>query len=169
MSDPLHSPVHLGLGPSPKPFTLYVSTEHNPVGWHGWDHHRGEPIIIDEPAVTGYVRAVGVVERERRGEMKPKLNIQLAAGQRNYIIEAGLDTHFSRSVLAAMARLEHKHFKRALTIVVEPGDRESKVVFGNLYFAELGHEVRTQPHARDKDVDVLLEHVRATLAEDHIA
>ena len=161
----MFDPSRLGLGPSPKPFFLYVSTEHSPTGWHGWDHASAEPVVVDWPAVTGYVRRVEVVERERRGEMKAKLDVHVAAGPRNFVVEAGLTTHFSRGVLSALVRLQPEHFVYPLTLAVEPGDREAKVVFGNVYNATNGGEIRGSAQARDEDPAELVRRVQAAIEE----
>ena len=157
--------LHLGLGPSPKPQFLYVSTEHFAQGWHFWDHGAGVPYEVGEPALTGYVRKVEVVERTRRGESKLKLDLHVHAGPRRYIVEAGLDTHFSRSMLAALARLQPRHFLRPLVVAVEPGTAEAKVVFGNLYDAETGVEIRGSDEARQSDPARLARRVQAAIED----
>jgi hypothetical protein len=154
--------LHLGLGPSPRPQFLYVSTEHSPTGWHLWNHATAEAIIVEEPALTGYVRAVEVVERERRGEIKQKLNLHVACGPRRYIVEAGLTTQFARSILSALARLQPEHFAYPLTVAVERGSDE-KVVFGNLYNATNGGEIKGAADARERDPADLARAVQANL------
>lgn len=156
--------IHLGLGPSPRPEYLYVSTDHSPSGWHRWNHAKNEPIIVDEPAVTGYVTKAERVEKEYQGKATPKLCLHVSAGPRTYVVQSGLDTQFSHGVLAALARLEPSHFDHALTIEVQPGDT-GKVVFGNLYNAANGRRVRHADTDQDESAENLLARVQATLAE----
>jgi hypothetical protein len=159
----MHAPLHLGLGPSPRPEFLYVSTEHSPSGWHRWDHARGEAVVVAENACTGYLRDVAAVERERRGETKVKLDLTLACGPRVYVVESGIETQFSRSVLAALARLTPRHLRRALCVEVRPGD-EDKVVFGDVFDAASGVRINTLSQDREAAPEALLARVRDALA-----
>lgn len=156
--------VHFGLGPSPRPEYLYVSTDHSAAGWHRWNHVKNEPIVVEEPAVTGYVRKVERVEKEYGGKPTPKLQVTIAAPPRTYVIQSGLDTQFSHGVLSALARLAPSHFDYPLSIEVQPGDT-GKVVFGNVYNAQNGGRVWALEEDADESAEKLLERVQASLAQ----
>ena len=153
----------LGLGPSPKPEYLYVSTEHSPVGWHRWNHAKAEPIRVEDPALTGYIVAVDTVEKEYKGAVNVKVNIHVSCGQRNYVIQSGLTTTFSKGVLGALCRLQPHHFRAPLTIAVTAGD-EGKVVFGDVWNPANGQRIPFKDQPDDHHMNALVEAVAARIA-----
>ncbi|MDZ8086393.1 MAG: hypothetical protein RMY16_12645 [Nostoc sp. DedQUE12b] len=65
-------------------------------------------------ALTGYLKELKFEKCERRGKEVYKLLITIQA-DRPYILESGYDTHFAKSVLAAIATLTPEQLYSPIT------------------------------------------------------
>ncbi len=124
----------LGFGKKAQP--VYVFVKHSPESlWYSRDKAAQENVPISERDLTGYLVNVWRFERrdDATGEVVPKLMVQVHA-DREYIIQSGLETNFSRSLLAGLLELEVDDLKNPITLVVEDnaGGRGRPTVFARL-------------------------------------
>lgn len=122
----------LGLGAFPVPIRLYVGQETagtDKCGWYLFDIDKDMKTPIKEPALTGYLKAVQLIEKTSRRGDTVKLDITIQA-DKPYIVRSGLDTLFARGLLLALDLIES--FDLPVTIGVVPGD-EGKAVFARVY------------------------------------
>ena len=121
----------LGFGKKAQP--VYVFVKHSPESlWYSRDKAVGENVPILERDLTGYLVNVWRFERrdDTTGEVVPKLMVQVHA-DREYVIQSGFETNFSKSLLAGLLELEVTELKSPLTLVVEDntGGRGRPTVF----------------------------------------
>ncbi len=89
----------LGFGQPPTPTTIFINRSHGGC-WYRLEN--GNPVVIQEPALTCRLQAAHFETVSRRDKETSKLRISVVA-DRPYILEAGGTTQFSRSFLAACA------------------------------------------------------------------
>ncbi|WP_341528481.1 hypothetical protein WKK05_03815 [Nostoc sp. UHCC 0302] len=93
---------------------------HNKSLWYTLSND--EPVAITQTALTGYLRELKFEKSDRNGEEKCKLLISIQA-DKLYILESGYDTHFSKSILAAVALLTPQQLYSPVTIQPQAGDK----------------------------------------------
>lgn len=109
----------LGLHSEAGSCKIYCN-RHNKSLWYTLSND--EPIEITQTALTGYLRELKFEKSQRNGEEKCKLLISIQA-DRLYILETGYDTHFSKSILAAVALLTPQQLYSPVTIQPQAGDK----------------------------------------------
>jgi hypothetical protein len=121
----------LGFGPAPKSQVyVFCNRKHGGV-WYSLDS-QSQPINIEQPALTGYIRKLEFKETVRRGEKSHKLHCYIEADQL-YILEGSAVAHFSKGLLSAIAFLTPEQLKQPITIVPQPSTENGEVLFSNLY------------------------------------
>ena len=125
------SKQQIGFGHPPKPRYIYTNRQYPECLWYFWDgeNKRHEPILFN--ALTGIIEKLETEEKEYKGKRNLKINLHIRA-ERNYVIESGTETMFSKGLLYTLSRLPVEKFKQPITIAVEPGDTE-KVSFCRIY------------------------------------
>ena len=133
----------LGLGPSPKIEWIDINADSKPRGWHVYDFVSGEPIPVEEAALTGHIWKIEEYIRETTSHGDaPKLRVYLNCGRRNYGLVTGFTSNFGRGLLACLLTLNKSSIKKALTIAPNLGDQDKKVVFCSVYEAQSGFNIR---------------------------
>ena len=124
------------LGFGKKQARTYIFIRHSPESlWYTRDKLEQVNIAISERDLTGYLRNVWRYDRPDKSteEVVPKLMVEIDA-DRPYVIQTGIDTNFTKSLLAALLELEPKDLKVPVTLVVEDnaGGRGRPTVFARL-------------------------------------
>jgi hypothetical protein len=140
--------VPLGFSSPPKPRFIYANRQYNDCLWYFWNGARNEHEPIESTAITGWVEKLEIEEKEFRGRTEAKVNLTLRA-DRPYVIQAGLDTIFARSLIYTLAKLPAEAFRQPVMIAVEPGDTEA-VLFCRIYNPANGKSVFA-PYPEDTD------------------
>lgn len=104
----------------------------------------GQPVILEAAALTGYLKELKFEETTRRGKQVYKLLTHIE-GDRPYVIESGHDSHFSKGLLSAVARLNKGELRQPLTIEPRAADEET-VLFCSCY---LGNNYIYAPYSED--------------------
>lgn len=150
----------LGFGKKQEPTFVFI--RHSPESlWYSRDRREAENVPIPERDLTGYLKNVWRYDRidQNTGESVPKLMLELHA-DKHYIIQTGMDTNFSKSLLAGLLELSPENLDKPVTLVVEDnaGGRGRPTVFARLEVAG----VRVKP-TFDRTVvpDELLAEVQA--------
>jgi hypothetical protein len=131
--------VALGFSSPPKPRFIYANRQYGDCLWYFWNSAKNEHEPIDATALTGWVEKLEIEEKEFRGRTETKVNLTLRA-DRTYIIQAGFETIFARSLLHTLAKLPADAFRQPIMIAVEPGDTE-QVLFCRIYNPATGKSV----------------------------
>ncbi len=117
----------LGFGKRQEPSYVFVKWDGASV-WYGRDKHEGVNRPIEERDLTGYLLNVWRFDRvdATTQEKVPRLNIQVRA-DKDYIVQTGFTTNFSKTFLAGLNELEPGALKEPVTLVVETneGSRQS--------------------------------------------
>ena len=124
----------LGFGKKPQP--TYVFIKHTPQSlWYSRDKQQGENIPIIDRDLVGYLRNVWRFDRldQSTHETVPKLMLHVHA-DREYIIQSGLSTNFSKSLLVGLLELPLEALQEPLTLLVEDnaGGKGRPTVFARL-------------------------------------
>ena len=124
----------LGFGKKAQP--VYVFVKHSPEClWYTRDKHEAQNVPISERDLTGYLQGVWRFDREDQstGAQVPKLML-LVHADRDYVIQSGLETNFSKSFLAGLLELPTEALQEPLTLLVEDntGGRGRPTVFARL-------------------------------------
>lgn len=109
----------LGFGKRQEPTFIFI--RHSPESlWYSRDRREAENVPIPERDLTGYLKNVWRYDRtdQNSGERVPKLMLEIHADKR-YVIQTGLETNFSKSLLAGMLELNPEALLKPLTLVVE--------------------------------------------------
>ncbi|MBD2533480.1 hypothetical protein H6G97_29540 [Nostoc flagelliforme FACHB-838] len=107
---------------------------HNGSLWYTLSNNEVTPIA--STALTGYLRELKFEKCERRSKEVYKLLATIQA-DRTYILESGHDTHFTKSILAAMpaatrsgnATLTPQQLYSPITLQPTPGTTDENVLF----------------------------------------
>ena len=127
----LSSKQQIGFGHPPKPRYIYTNRQYPDCLWYFWDGENKKHEPIQFQALTGIIEKLDTEEKEYKGKRNLKINLHIRA-ERNYVIESGTETMFSKGLLYTLSRLPVEKFKQPITIAVEPGDTE-KVSFCRIY------------------------------------
>jgi hypothetical protein len=124
----------LGFGKKQEPTFIFI--RHSPESlWYSRDRREAENVPIPERDLTGYLRNVWRYDRtdQNTGESVPKLMLEIQA-DKHYVIQTGLDTNFSKSLLAGLLELGPEDLDKPVTLVVEDnaGGRGRPTVFARL-------------------------------------
>jgi hypothetical protein len=121
----------LGFGISPRPSRIFIGKELGAL-WYFWNSDKGEPVVINELSLTGYLRSIARRESVSDYGVSEKLIVGIEA-DRHYEIICGLNTWFSKSLLLSLNELDETALAR--TIIIEPtsNSNSKKVVFANVY------------------------------------
>ncbi|AUB35434.1 hypothetical protein COO91_01314 [Nostoc flagelliforme CCNUN1] len=115
----------LGLHSEAGSCKIYCN-RHNGSLWYTLNN--SEASAITQTALTGYLKELKFEKCERRGKEVYKLLITIQA-DRPYILESGHDTHFAKSVLAAIATLTPQQLYSPITLQPQPGTTDENVLF----------------------------------------
>lgn len=127
----------LGLHSEAGSCKIYCN-RHNGSLWYTLNN--SEASAITQTALTGYLKELKFEKCERRGKEVYKLLITIQA-DRPYILESGHDTHFAKSVLAAMpaatrsgnATLTPEQLYSPITLQPQPGTTDENVLFCRIW------------------------------------
>lgn len=122
----------LGFGHSPKPRYIYANRKYPDALWYFWNSAKDEHEPIEFNALTGIIERLEIdEEKEYKGKPEHKVKLHIRA-DRNYVIQAGIETLFAKGLLYTLSKLPTIAFTQAMTIAVEPGDTE-QVLFCRIY------------------------------------
>jgi hypothetical protein len=121
----------LGFGAAPKTIQYVFCNRSKGGVWYTLDS-QSQPDIIQQQAITGYIRKLEFKETIRRGEKAHKLHCTIEADCL-YILESSSKAHFSKGLLSAIASLTPDTLKQPLTIVPQPSTENGEVLFCNVY------------------------------------
>ncbi len=124
----------LGFGAAPKNQVYVFCNRKNGGLWYTLDS-QSQPVNIEQPALTGYIRKLEFKETIRRNEKSHKLHCYIEADQL-YILEGSATAHFSKGLLSAIAFLSSEQLKQPITIVPQPSTENGEVLFCNVYLDE---------------------------------
>lgn len=121
----------LGFGDAPKSQQyVFCNRKHGGI-WYTLDD-RSQPVPIEDPALTGYIRKLEFKETVRRNEKSHKLHLYIE-GDRTYVLEGSATAHFSKGILSALAMATPEQLQRPLTIVPQASTETAEVLFCNIY------------------------------------
>lgn len=111
----------------------YVYVENDQFGncWHFYGD-RTEEFSIKQNTLTGLVTELRYDTVERGGRTSSKCWVTIAALGQTYVLESGLETVFSRGVVAALAAATQEQLAQPISISVRTGDQESKAVLSTV-------------------------------------
>ncbi|BBD70439.1 hypothetical protein NIES4072_68050 [Nostoc commune NIES-4072] len=115
----------LGLHSEAGSCKIYCN-RHNGSLWYTLSNN--EVTAIASTALTGYLRELKFEKCERRSKEVYKLLATIQA-DRTYILESGHDTHFTKSILAAIATLTPEQLYSPITLQPTPGTTDENVLF----------------------------------------
>jgi hypothetical protein len=121
----------LGFGPAPKSQAYVFCNRKNGGVWYHLDD-RSQPINIEHPALTGYVRKLEFKETVRRNEKSHKLHCYIEA-DKLYVLESSATAHFSKGLLSALAFLSPQALQQPITIHPQASTENAEVLFCNVY------------------------------------
>jgi hypothetical protein len=122
---------NLGFGPAPKSQVYVFCNRKNGGVWYHLDD-RSQPINIEHPALTGYVRKLEFKETVRRNEKSHKLHCYIEA-DKLYVLESSATAHFSKGLLSALAFLSPQALQQPITIYPQASTENAEVLFCNVY------------------------------------
>jgi hypothetical protein len=121
----------LGFGASPKnQVYVFCNRKHGGI-WYHLDENS-QPINIEHPALTGYVRKLEFKETVRRNEKSHKLHCYIEA-DKLYVLESSATAHFSKGLLSTLAFLSPQALHQPLTICPQASTENGEVLFCNVY------------------------------------
>lgn len=129
----LNNPQPLGLLESG--IKIYCNRRNAPYLWYRIASDRQTVIGIEQTAIRGYVKDLKIEDRERRGKEVPKLLLRLQA-DKSYWLESGVDSNFTKGLLAAISSLSPEELQEPITIAVKAGDDDESVLFCRVYTAQ---------------------------------
>lgn len=119
----------LGFTEPPRPRYVYCNRSQNCL-WY-WLNDAREVMPISQTALTCMVKKLEFKQVERRGKDTWKMHLHVRADRR-YILEAGYDSNFSKSLIAALAALTSHQLASPITIEVQAAESD-EVLFCRVY------------------------------------
>lgn len=119
----------LGFGPSPNRNYVFVNRSQG-GNWYSLSA-EGKPEPIPHAALTGYVVGLEIRNVQRRGQPVDKLHLHMQA-DRYYVLEAGVQSTFSKGAIAALATLKPEDLLQPITVEPVAGD-SGEVLFARLF------------------------------------
>lgn len=133
--DRLEGEQALGFGKKVEPVYVVFIRHSAESLWYTRDKRIAENVLIAKRDLTGYLKGVWRYDRIDQGtqEQVAKLMIQVQA-DREYIIQSGFETNFSKSFLAGLLELPTDAVHEPITLLVEDnaGGRGRPTVFARL-------------------------------------
>ncbi|PSB09854.1 hypothetical protein C7B61_11090 [filamentous cyanobacterium CCP1] len=126
-----HRKYTLGFGESPRPKYIYCNRSQGGLWYSLADDASRTPQPIAHPALTCLVDRLEFKQVERRGRETWKTHLHVKA-DRLYILEAGYDSNFSRSLISALSVMTALQLQQPITIEVQAADTE-EVLFCRVY------------------------------------
>ncbi|MHC5914279.1 MAG: hypothetical protein ACYTXE_25540 [Nostoc sp.] len=133
----------LGLHSEAGSCKIYCNRQHGGL----WYTLNGEPSDVPQTALTGYLKELRFENTERRKKETCKLLITMQA-DRTYILESGYDTHFSKSLLTAIATLTPEQLYSPITLQPTPGTTDESVLFCRVW---VGSELIKASYGEETD------------------
>jgi 6-phosphogluconolactonase (cycloisomerase 2 family) len=121
--------IELGFGEPPRVRYIYCNRSNNCL-WY-WINDSREVVPIPKAALTGYVEKLEFKQVERRGKDTWKLHLHIRADRR-YVLEAGYDSNFSKSLISALAAITPQQLQQPITIEVQAAESD-EVLFCRVY------------------------------------
>lgn len=111
-----------GFGKRQEPVYIFVKWDGVTV-WYRRDKHEGVNRPIEERDLTGFLVNVWRFDRvdTTTQEKVPRLNVQVRA-DKDYIVQTGFYTNFSKTLLAGLLELEPLALKEPVTLAVETNE-----------------------------------------------
>jgi hypothetical protein len=126
-----HRKYALGFCESPRPKYIYCNRSQGGLWYFLSDDANRTPQPITQPALTCLVDRLEFKQVERRGRETWKTHLHVK-GDRLYILEAGYDSNFSRSLISALAVMTSLQLQQPITIEVQAAETE-EVLFCRVY------------------------------------
>lgn len=121
----------LGFGPAPKSNVyVFCNRKHGGV-WYTLDQNS-QPVNIEHPALTGYIRKFEFKEVVRRNEKTHKMLCQVE-GDRIYTLESSPTAHFCKGLMSVLATIDPNGLIQPLTIYPQASTENGEVLFCNVY------------------------------------
>lgn len=127
--DLLQQKQPLGFSEAPRPRYIYCNRSQNCL-WY-WLNEAREAVPIAQTALTCMVEKLEFKQVERRGKDTWKVHLHVRADRR-YILEAGYDSNFSKSLLSALSVMTPPQLQQPITIEVQAAESE-EVLFCRVY------------------------------------
>jgi hypothetical protein len=108
----------LGFHDSIRPVIVYCNNQ-KASNWYQVVNDK--PVAYEHNSLTGYLKCLKAVKVVRRNQEQWKLHVSIQA-DRAYILEMGVDSHFAKGLLSAIAALEPDDLKQPFTVEAQPGD-----------------------------------------------
>lgn len=100
-----------------------------------------QPIL--EEALIGTVKRLFGGKRVIKDKTVYKLCVEVECGPQTYILQSGLETFFSKGLIAGLEAADEETLRDTIAIKVRPGESE-KVVFCSLFSMPGSHPIKTQ-------------------------
>ncbi len=127
--DLLQQKQPLGFSDAPRPRYVYCNRSNHCL-WY-WLNDAREVVPIAQTALTCLVEKLEFKQVERRGKDTWKVHLSVQADRR-YILEAGYDSNFSKSLLSALSVMTPQQLQQPITIEVQAADSD-EVLFCRVY------------------------------------
>lgn len=127
--DLLQQKQPLGFSDAPRPRYIYCNRSNNCL-WY-WLNDAREVVPIAQTALTCLVEKLEFKQVERRGKETWKVHLSVQADRR-YILEAGYDSNFSKSLLSALSVMTPQQLQQPITVEVQAADTD-EVLFCRVY------------------------------------
>lgn len=154
----------LGFGHSPKARYIYANRKYPDALWYFWNSAKDEHEPIEFNALTGIIERLEIEQKEYKGKQENKVNLHIRA-DRNYVIQAGVETLFAKGLLYTLSKLPIKAFTQAITIAVEAGDVD-QVLFCQIYNPTTGQVVYA-PYAENTNWQAITQRAVAKVNAAH--
>lgn len=139
------------------PRIVYVAKEGGSL-WHFWSVEKQEIEPILANSISGYLRRLEVVATtsEKYG-VSDKLRIHLEAGKENFVLQSGIDSWFSKSLLRNLGCLTRQQLLNWIAIEPYTPDQGSKVIFARVYDSQNQriYSGEKYPYEKDKKGNVV--------------
>ncbi len=127
--DLLQQKQPLGFSEAPRPRYIYCNRSQNGL-WY-WLNDAREVVQIPQTALTCLIDKLEFKQVERRGKETWKIHLHVRADRR-YILEAGYDSNFSKSLLSALSVMTPQQLQQPITIELQAAEAD-EVLFCRVY------------------------------------
>ena len=110
------------------PTYVYIDTN----GYYLWDHKQKKRVPITEKGLRGHITGLDLKDKPYRGKSVIKLLIGVTTEDKEYVIQTGINSWFSKTILIRLNDLSSEFLNKPITIGIQKSKSKSDVIFGKI-------------------------------------
>jgi hypothetical protein len=115
--------------------TIHCNREHEGLLWYFWNsgEAKAEQVCPEHYMLMCIPRKLTWLSEEYKGKSSWKMLLEVDAASTSYTLKAGQDSHFTKGLMMALAKLSRKEMDEGIGIAPNASERDEKVLFCHVF------------------------------------